>query len=114
MSVLTGYNLARVFSRIEEVHQQMGRRVGTGELNQLLASITGRVRPPLFHHRPVKFYYLTQPETHPPTFVAFVNHPEGVPEAYRRYLIKQLREQLGLSHAPIRLYFKRRRPARRR
>jgi GTP-binding protein len=113
LSVLTGHNLARVFALINEIHLQLGRRVGTGELNQVLAQITGRVRPPLFRYRPVKFYYLTQPETHPPTFIAFVNHPEGVPESYRRYLVKELRKNLGLDHAPLRLFFKGRRTRRR-
>jgi GTP-binding protein len=108
LSVLTGHNLARIFTLINEIYQQMGRRVGTGELNQLFSRITQRVRPPLFRFRPVKFYYLTQPETHPPTFIAFVNHPEGVPESYRRYLVKQLRENLGLKYAPLRLFFKKR------
>jgi GTP-binding protein len=113
LSVLTGHNLARIFTLIDEIYQQMGRRVGTGELNQLFTRITQRVRPPLFRYRPVKFYYLTQPETHPPTFVAFVNHPEGVPESYRRYLVKQLREQLDLKRAPLRLFFKKRQGRRR-
>ena len=108
LSILTGHNLARIFSLINEVYQQMGQRAGTGELNQLFSRITQRVRPPLFRYRPVKFYYLTQPETHPPTFIAFVNHPEGLPESYRRYLVKQLRENLGLKHAPLRLFFKKR------
>jgi GTP-binding protein len=108
LSVLTGHNLARIFTLINEIYEQMGRRAGTGELNQLFSRITQRVRPPLFRYRPVKFYYLTQPETHPPTFIAFVNHPEGVPESYRRYLVKQLREHLGLKYAPLRLFLKKR------
>jgi GTPase len=106
LSVQTGHNLAQVFALINDVQEQLGRRAGTGELNKLLAQITGRVRPPLFRLRPVKFYYLTQPETHPPTFVAFVNRPEGIPESYRRYLVKELRKHLGLNHAPLRLFFK--------
>jgi GTP-binding protein len=106
LSVQTGHNLAQVFALINDVHEQLGRRAGTGELNRVLAQITGRVRPPLFRLRPVKFYYLTQPETHPPTFVAFVNRPEGIPESYRRYLVKELRKHLGLNHAPLRLFFK--------
>jgi GTP-binding protein len=109
LSVLTGHNLARIFPLIEEIYQQLGRRVGTGALNQLITRITQRVRPPLFRYRPVKFYYLTQPETHPPTFVAFVNHPEGVPESYRRYLIKELRQGLNLNLTPLRLFLKKRR-----
>ena len=108
LSIRTGHNLARIFSLINEIYQQMGQRAGTGELNQLFSRITQRVRPPLFRYRPVKFYYLTQPETHPPTFIAFVNHPEGLPESYRRYLVKQLRENLGLKYAPLRLFFKKR------
>jgi GTP-binding protein len=109
LSVLTGHNLARIFTLIDEIYEQMGRRVGTGELNQLFSRITQRVRPPLFRYRPVKFYYLTQPQTHPPTFVAFVNHPEGVPDSYRRYLVKELRRGLNLNLAPLRLFLKRRR-----
>lgn len=108
LSVLTGHNLTRIFTLINEIYQQMGQRAGTGELNQLFSRITQRVRPPLFRYRPVKFYFVTQPETHPPTFIAFVNHPEGVPESYRRYLVKQLREHLGLKYAPLRLFLKKR------
>lgn len=108
LSVLTGYNLSRAFRLINQVYEQSGRRVGTGELNQLFQDIVRRVKPPLFRHRPVKFYYLTQPEVHPPTFVAFVNQPEGVPESYRRYLVKELRRGLGLPKAPVRLFLKKR------
>ena len=80
--------------------------MGTGELNALLQGLTGRVAPPRYRGRPLKFYYLTQPEVYPPTFVAFVNQPQGVPDHYRRYLVKQLREKLGLSYAPVRLFLK--------
>jgi len=108
LSVLTGLNMSRAFHLINQVHDQSGRRVGTGELNQLFQDIVRRVKPPLFRYRPVKFYYLTQPEVHPPTFVAFVNHPEGVRESYRRYLIKELRRGLDLPYAPLRFFLKKR------
>ncbi len=108
LSVKTGYNVAKMFPLINDIYDQSGRRAGTGELNARFKEITGRVRPPLFRYRPVKFYYLTQPETHPPTFVAFVNHPEGVPDSYRRYLAKQLRLGLDIPYAPIRLFLKKR------
>ena len=106
VSVLTGYNLRRVFPLIAAIHTQSGTRVGTGELNRLLKTITERTPPPRYRDRPVKFFYLTQPEVQPPTFVAFVNQPEGVPDHYRRFVVKQLREKLGLSYAPLRLILK--------
>jgi GTP-binding protein len=106
VSVITGHNLRRIFPLIQTIHTQSGTRVGTGVLNRLLAEITGRVPPPRYRDRPVKFYYLTQAEVQPPTFIAFVNQPQGVPEHYRRYLVKQLREKLGLTYAPLRLFLK--------
>ncbi len=109
LSVKSGYNLNRVFPLLDEIQTQSGRRVGTGELNQLFQEITRRVPPPRHGGRTVKFFYATQAETHPPTFVAFANFPEGVRDSYRRYLVKQLRSGLSIPYAPVRLYLKRRR-----
>ena len=109
VSVQTGYNLRRVFPLINDLYDQSGRRAGTPELCEFIREITSKVPPPMHHHHPVKFFYLTQAEVHPPTFVAFVNQPQAVPDSYRRYLVKQLRERLGIPHAPVRLFLKGRR-----
>ncbi|MDP3182138.1 MAG: ribosome biogenesis GTPase Der [Desulfobaccales bacterium] len=106
VSVLTGYNLTRVFPLINDIYDQSGRRVKTRELNLLIREITARVPPPRYRDRPLKFFYLTQAEVHPPTFIAFVNQPQGVPDHYRRYLIKQLRQELDIPYAPLRLFLK--------
>lgn len=106
VSVKTGHNLNRVFPLIRELHEQSGRRAPTRKLNDLLREITSRVPPPRYRDRPVKFLYLTQAEVMPPTFIAFVNQPQGVPDSYRRYLVKQLRERLAIPHAPVRLFLK--------
>src|SRR5665648_87081 len=42
VSVATGYNLRRVFPLIQAMHTQSATRVGTGELNRLLKTITER------------------------------------------------------------------------
>ncbi len=105
-SVKTGYNLNQVFPLINEIHEQSGKRLATRELNLLLKELTERLPPPRYLGRAVKFYYLTQPEVHPPTFIAFVNYPRGVPEHYRRYLMKQFRGRLGIPYVPVRLFFK--------
>jgi len=106
VSAKTGYNLKRVFPLLGEIHHQSGRRLATRELNLLIKEITERVPPPRYRGRPIRFYYLTQPEVHPPTFVAFVNHPQGIPDHYRRFLVKQLRERLAIPYAPVRLFLK--------
>jgi GTP-binding protein len=106
VSVSTGYNLRRIFPILQTIHTQSSTRVGTGVLNRLLAEITDRTPPPRYRDRPLKFFYLTQAEVQPPTFIAFVNQPQGVPEHYRRYVVKQLRDKLGINYAPVRLILK--------
>jgi GTP-binding protein len=106
VSVKTGYNLKKIFPLVNAIHEQSRRRAPTRELNLLLKEITERTPPARYRDRPVKFYYLTQAEIQPPTFIAFVNQPAGVKDSYRRYLLKQLREKLNLPHAPLRLYLK--------
>ncbi|HEY9073202.1 MAG TPA: ribosome biogenesis GTPase Der [Desulfobaccales bacterium] len=106
VSVKTGYNLRKVFPLINDLHTQSGRRATTHELNVFIRELTDRVPPPRYRDRPVKFLYLTQAEVHPPTFIAFVNQPQGVLDSYRRFLVKQLRERLGIPLAPVRLFLK--------
>ena len=42
----------------------------------------------------------------PPTFLCFVNHPDGVAQYYKRYLEHQLRESFGFAGTPIRIFFR--------
>jgi GTP-binding protein len=106
MSVTTGYQVSKVFPLIDEIYEQLQFRATTGELNRIFTDIVNAHNPPRFRHRTVRFYYVTQPDSRPPTFVAFTNIPGAVPDSYRRYLTNQLRERLGLPFAPIRLHFK--------
>jgi GTP-binding protein len=78
-------------------------------VNQALQKIVRAHSAPLSQGRAVKFYYGTQTRTRPPTFALFVNRPDAVPESYQKYLVHQLREQLGFDHAPIRLDLRARR-----
>lgn len=42
----------------------------------------------------------------PPTFVLFVNDPDLFPEDYRKYIERQLRENIGFPGTPLRLYWR--------
>ncbi|MDD3580763.1 MAG: ribosome biogenesis GTPase Der [Desulfobacca sp.] len=106
ISVKTGYNLPRVFPLIYESYRQSSVRLGTAELNKIFNDIITRHAPPRYRHRPVKFYYVTQVNVLPLTFMVFTNFPQGISESYRRYLSKQLRARLALPWAPIKLICK--------
>lgn len=108
ISALTGKHVPKIFTMVETVFDQYNVRVGTGPLNKIFERATTRTEPSLYNGRRIKFFYATQISTRPPTFVCFVNHPEGVHFSYQRYLINQIRNETGLDKAPVRLFLRKR------
>ena len=113
ISATTGYGVRKMQETAALVLKAYRRRIATSQFNQALQRIVRAHTVPLWQGRAVKFYYGTQTGSRPPAFALFVNIPRGVPESYRRYLTHQLREQLDLNHAPIKLILRPRREERR-
>ncbi|MBM2803846.1 MAG: GTP-binding protein [Deltaproteobacteria bacterium] len=111
ISAATGFGVRKMLETAAHVVRAYRRKVSTSQLNQALQRIVKAHTVPLFHGRSVKFYYGTQTGTQPPTFTFFVNIPDAVPASYQKYLTGQLREHLGLEHAPIRFFLRARREA---
>ncbi len=108
ISALTGKNVSRIFSLVKTVFEQFTIRISTGPLNKIFERATTRTEPSLYSGRRLKFFYATQISARPPTFVCFVNYPEGVHFSYQRYLVNQIREATGLDKIPIRLFLRKR------
>jgi GTP-binding protein len=113
ISAATGYGVRRMSEMAGQVLRAYGKKISTSVVNQVLQRIVRAHVAPLAQGKPVKFYYGTQTGTRPPTFTLFVNTPQGVPESYQRYLVHQLRENLALEYAPIKLALRARREERR-
>lgn len=103
VSALTRRNLAKILPLALQIKQECGIRVGTGQLNRAMEEVLTRHQPPVVKRARAKFFYLTQAETEPPTFVFFVSDADRVPESYARYLERALRRIFGIHHAPLRL-----------
>jgi len=106
VSALTGQRVYKIFSLVEEVMKQYRTRVTTGHLNRIVEKSLIQFPPPVYRGRRIKFYYQTQISIQPPTFVFFVNFPQGIHFSYKRYLQNQLRKELGLTLTPFRLIFR--------
>lgn len=76
-------------------------RVGTGELNRLIANALYE-RPFSRKGKTLKVYYATMAEVRPPTVVLFVNEPEIVHFSFLRYLENVLRKRYAYTGTPIR------------
>ena len=109
ISAATRQRVTKVFDEIDRVSAERQKRVPTAELNRLFERIVAGHEPPLYRGKRVKYYYGTQVGIKPPTFVVFVNHPDGVHFSYLRYIENHLREAFGFYGTPVRIYAKRRR-----
>lgn len=108
ISSKTGKGVGKLLPTIRRIHESCGRRINTSELNRFLKDVTSAHVPPAYRGRPVRFYYITQPQAHPPTFVISTNAARGVHPTYKRYMVNRLREEFGFVGAPIRLFLRQR------
>lgn len=97
------YGLKMLLPMAEQIKQECSVRVSTGQLNRAMDLVLTKHQPPVVRRVRPKFYYLTQAESEPPTFVFFVNDAERVGESYLRYLEKSLRRLFSIEHAPMRV-----------
>jgi len=109
LSALTRQRITKVFEEVDKVIEEREKRVSTADLNKVFEKLVAHHEPPLYRARRVKYYYVTQVAIKPPTFVVFVNYPEGVHFSYIRYIENNLREAFGFRGTPVRIFAKRRR-----
>jgi GTP-binding protein len=97
-------NLQTVIDTAQTLFNQARTRLGTGQLNQVLAEILARRGPSQKRgaKRP-KVYFATQVAVAPPTIVLSVNDPAAFTADYRRYLLNRFHETLPFAEVPIRL-----------
>jgi len=106
LSAMTGQRVTKLFPLIDAVFAESRRRISTAQLNDFLQRVTHQHPAPMWRGRFVKFSFLVQTGVQPPTFIFFLNYPEGATNAYRRYLENKLRQCFGFAGVPMRLYFR--------
>jgi GTP-binding protein len=95
-----------LMTAIAKTYAIWNQRVSTSQLNRWLAEALSRHSPPAVHGRRLKIRYVTQLSTRPPTFVAFSQRAEALPQSYVKYLTNSLRETFDLPGVPIRFHLR--------
>lgn len=108
ISAKTGQNCLKIFEKISWLSRALSTQVATSKLNDIIEKALESHHLPVYRGKAVNIYYATQTGQRPPTFTFFVNYPEGIPDAYKRYLIHKIEEALGIKGIPIRLFFRKR------
>ncbi|HEX8597566.1 MAG TPA: ribosome biogenesis GTPase Der [Chloroflexia bacterium] len=103
ISAKFGQRVTKVLPMALKVAHERTKRIGTGQLNKLVKEAVEAHPPPSKPGKWVKFYYATQADIRPPTFVFFTNDADAVHFSYKRYLENQVRGAFGFEGTPIKL-----------
>ena len=106
ISAKFGQRVQNVLEMALLVETERRKRVSTSALNKLLREAVAAHAPASKPGKWLKFYYATQADVSPPTFVFFCNDPQNVHFSYKRYLENQLRGAFGFEGTPIKLIFR--------
>jgi GTP-binding protein len=103
LSAKTGRGVEKLMPAVFGAHMVWNRRIATPALNRWLEAAQTRHPPPLVSGRRLRLRYMTQANIRPPTFALFASKPGDLPDSYRGYLVKLMREDFDLPGVPIRM-----------
>jgi GTP-binding protein len=100
-SAQSGFNLERLLEAVRYVAAQLKQTIPTALLNRTLHEAIERRQPISSSGQFLKFFYATQVQTVPPTFLLFVNRDELFSPAYKKYLADRMRQAFGYEGCPV-------------
>jgi GTP-binding protein len=100
-SARSGFHLDRLLEAVRFVAAQLHQKIPTALLNRTLQEAVERRQPVSAAGHHLRFFYATQTQRAPPTFLLFVNRDELLSEPYRKYLAGRLRHAFGYEGCPI-------------
>lgn len=106
ISALTKQRITKVIEIAKEIQVRRLARIPTHELNEKLIEILEKTPPASVKGRDLRINYVTQVRTAPPIFAFFSNHPELIPENYKRFMERQLRQLYDFEGVPISFLFR--------
>jgi GTP-binding protein len=112
ISAATGERTPKLLETIDQVAEARKVRVGTGELNRFVETVTA-AHPPVSPGRTaVRVLYASQVGVAPPSFVFFTDGATTFHFSYLRFLVNRLREAFGFLGTPVRIQVRSRREQR--
>ena len=114
ISAMTAQRIGKLIELAVQVALERKHKLTREQLDSVLLRAAERHQPPVVGKRRLIFYGGRQSGEAPPVIEVFANHPDLVPDHYRRYLLNRLREEFPFPGTPVWLHFVRKNPNRRR
>ncbi len=105
-SVKEKQRLFKALDLATEVYIDRKKRIKTSQLNDYFVPILEKTPPPAIRGKEIKIKYVTQVKSEPPLFVFYCNHPNLIPEHYKRFVENRLRDKFGFSGVPLMMSFR--------
>ena len=106
ISAISKQRITRIPELAKTIKEKRQKRISTGILNRELLPELEKTPPPAIHGRDLRINYITQVNTEPPVFAFFCNHPQLVPEAYKRFMENTMRKLYDFEGTPISFVFR--------
>ena len=107
ISALTKQRIFKLIDLSKQVKEERKKKISTKDLNNFLLDGIVKSPPPASPSgKEVKIKYIIQYGEHYPIFAFFCNYPIHVPDNYKRFLEKMIRNKYGFKGVPITLSFK--------
>ncbi|MEW6507286.1 MAG: ribosome biogenesis GTPase Der [Bacteroidota bacterium] len=107
ISALTKQRIFKLIDLAKKINEERKKKIPTNQLNEVLQPLIAATPPPATPTgKEVKIKYITQVGEHYPIFLFFANEHKFIPEHYRRFLERLIRENFGFEGVPITVSFK--------
>lgn len=107
ISATTKQRITKIIEIAKVIKGKSSTRVKTHVLNEVLLPIYERTPPPGVRGQDLRINYVTQVGTEPPVFAFFLNFPQLLPDSYKRFMERALRENFDLEGVPVSFVFRR-------
>jgi GTP-binding protein len=107
ISALTKQRIYKLLDIAKKINEERKKKIPTSQLNDILLPLIAETPPPASPTgREVKIKYITQVGEHYPIFFFFANEHKFIPEHYRRFLERLIRQNFGFEGVPMTISFK--------
>lgn len=102
----TGQNLTKIFDLALEIMERRGQVNKTSKLNNILQNALDTHPPAGLKNTHPKLRYIVQTDTNPPWFVVYGSNLKLLHWSYKRFLERQIRENIDYIGTPIKFSFR--------
>ncbi len=107
ISALEKKRIYKLVDLAKEIHVERRKKISTRELNDKLLEEFLITPPPASPTgKEVKIKYVTQVGEYYPIFLCFANNSKYIPDSYKRFVEKKIREHFGYKGIPMTVSFR--------